>query len=84
VQQLSAERQQDFASPISQKAEEANTNEAMRQHMEKKAAQKLFGAHGHQLLLAAVGVILPAESDLVIRESNDPVVGDSHPMGVAG
>jgi len=35
MQQLLAERQQGFARAISHKAEEANTNEAMRERMEK-------------------------------------------------
>jgi hypothetical protein len=52
--------------------------------MEKKAAQKLFRCHCHQLLFAAVRVILPAERDLAIGEGNDPVVGDGDTMCVAG
>ena len=56
----------------------------MRQHMEKKAAQKLLCCHGHQLLFAAVGVILPAEGNLTISEGNEPVVGDGDTMCIAG
>ena len=31
-----------------------------------------------------MGIILPAESDLVMFESHEAVVGDGHAMGVAG
>jgi len=56
----------------------------MGKHMEKKAAQKLFRCDGHQLLFAAMRIILPAEGDLAISEGNDPVVGDGHTMCIAG
>jgi hypothetical protein len=56
----------------------------MRQHMEKKAAQELLRRDGHQLLFAAVRVILPAESDLAISEGDNPVVGNNDAMCVAG
>ena len=83
VQQLLAERQHSFTSAISQKTEETNANEAMWEYMEKKAAQKLLCCHCHELLFAAVGVILPAERHLIIGEVYDPVVGDGDAMGVA-
>ena len=56
----------------------------MGKHMQKKAAQKLLCCHGHQLLFAAVGVIFPAEGNCIIGEVDEPVVGDSDAMGVAG
>ena len=52
--------------------------------MEKKTAQELFCGHCHELLLAAVRVIFPAESDLAIGEGNNPVVGNRNAMCVAG
>ena len=41
-QQLLANRQQGFAPAVRQEAEKADTRKAMREHMQKKAAQKLF------------------------------------------
>ncbi len=79
-----AERQESFTAASGKEAEEANTNEAMWKDMEKKAAQELFRCHGHQFLLAAMRIILPAESDLAISERDNPVVGDSNAMCVAG
>ena len=56
----------------------------MREHMEKEAAQKLFRRYCHQLLFAAMRIILPAERDLAIGKGNDPMVGDGDAMCVAG
>lgn len=52
--------------------------------MQEKAAQKLLRSHCHELLLAAVRVVLPPESDVAICEGNNPVVGDGNAMCVAG
>ena len=83
-QQLLAERQQRLAAAVCQEAEEADAYKAMWKHMEKKAAQKLLCCHCHQFLFAAVGVILPAESDLTIGEVDEPMVGNRDAMCVAG
>jgi hypothetical protein len=52
--------------------------------MEKEAAQKLLGGEGHLSLLIAVGIVLPAEGDLILLEGHKTVVGDGHAMGIAG
>jgi len=52
--------------------------------VEQEAPQKFLGGHRHQPLLAFVGIVFPAESDLAIGEVHDPVVGDGDPMRVAG
>src|SRR4051812_23017073 len=56
----------------------------MGKHMKKEAAQKLLCCDRHQLLFAAVSVILPAERHEAIGEVNDSMIGDSDTMGVAG
>jgi hypothetical protein len=83
AQQLPAERQQDLALTVCQEAEEADADEAMWKHMEEKAAQKLFRSHCHELLLAAVRVVLPTKGDSIIGKGNNPMVGDGHPMCIA-
>jgi hypothetical protein len=55
----------------------------MWKHMEKEAAQKLLCCDGHQLLFAAVSVILPAKRHLTISEVYEPVIGDGDAMDVA-
>jgi hypothetical protein len=52
--------------------------------VEQETAQELLRAERHDFLLISVGIILPAESNLIIRESYEAVVGDGHAMSVAG
>ena len=52
--------------------------------MEQEAAQELLRTERHHSLLITVGIILPTESNLVMRESHEAMVGDGHAMGVAG
>ena len=52
--------------------------------MEKEAPQKLLGGEGHRSLLIAVGIVLPAEGDLIMLEGHKTVVGDGNAMGIAG
>jgi len=56
----------------------------MWKHVVKKAAQKLLRCNCHQLLFAAVSVILPPERHLIIGEVYEPMIGDGDAMGVAG
>ena len=51
--------------------------------MEQEAAQELVDRQSHQPLLVAVSGISPAEGDVTVGESNEPVVGDSDAMGIA-
>jgi hypothetical protein len=84
LQQSPAEGQQFAAAPVREEAAEADTDKAPRQGVEQETPQKLFGGHGHQPLLALVGIIFPAEGDLAIRKVHNPVIGDGHAMRVAG
>ena len=52
--------------------------------MQKEATQELIGCHSHELLLAAVSIVFPAERYLTIGEVYEPMIGDSDTMGVAG
>ena len=84
MQQLPAERQESFTAAISQEAEEADAHKAMGKHMKKEAAQKLLCCDRHQLLFAAVSIILPAKRHLSIGKVYDPMIGDGDAVGVAG
>lgn len=55
----------------------------MWEYMKKEAPQKLLCGDRHELLLAGVGVVLPAKGDLTVGEVNNPVVGDCHTMCIA-
>jgi hypothetical protein len=66
------------------KAERANSDKAAGQDVEQEAAQELLRIEQHGSLLISVGIILPAETNLVMLESHKAMVGDGHAMGVAG
>ena len=69
---------------MGEETEEADTDETARERVQQKAPQELLGGECHQTSFAAVDIILPAEGDLAVRESDQPVVGDGDPVGVAG
>ena len=69
--------------PVGEVAEVADAHEAAGQQVQEKAAQELFDRQGHELLLVAMSGVSPAEGDVVIGESNQPVVGDGDAMGVS-
>ena len=52
--------------------------------MQQEAAQKLGCVEGHHSLVISVGIILPAEGDMVVLEGDEAMVGDGDAMGVAG
>src|SRR5260370_25340374 len=63
---------------------EASAHNPGRQCGEQEPPQKLLGGDGHQALLAVVGIIFPAKSDLAIGNVDNPMVGDSDAMRVPG
>lgn len=67
---------------MGEKTEVADAHEAGGKHVEQKASQELVHGQGHEALLVAVGGVSPAEGDLVARQGNETMVGDSHPMSV--
>jgi len=50
--------------------------------MQEEAAKELFDRQGHEPLLVAVSGVSPAEGDVSVGESNQPVVGDGDAVGV--
>jgi hypothetical protein len=52
--------------------------------VEQETAQELLRGEGHLSLLITVGIILPAESNPVMFEGHETVIGDGDAMGVAG
>ena len=69
---------------VGKKAVVANPHEATGEHVEKEPAKKLEWVEAHGSLNVVVGVVLVAESDLTVVEGDEPLVGDSDPMGVSG
>ena len=52
------------------------------QQVQEEAAQELIDRQGHEPLLVAVSGVAPAEGDVALGESNQPVVGDGDAVGV--
>ena len=83
----SKERQRSSATlrpAVGEESEVADANESARQNMKQEAAQELMSGNGHDLLLAAVGIVSPAEGDAIVFKGHESMVGDGHAMGVAG
>ena len=62
----------------------ANADQAAGQNVEQKTAQELMGGNSHELLLAAVRIVSPAEGDTAVFKGHEAMVGDGDAMGVAG
>ena len=83
-EQALAEGQEGGATAIGQEAERADADKAAGQDVKQEAAQELLGTERHPSLLISVGIILPAESNLVMLERHEAMVGDGYAMGIAG
>ena len=83
-EQSLTEGQDSATAAIGQEPERADADKAAGQDVEQEAAQELLRTERHHSLLITVGIILPAESDLVMFESHEAVVGDGDAMGIAG
>ena len=82
AEQSTAQGKECSAVAVGEETEVADADEARRQQMEQKAAQELIDREGHESLLVAVRGIPPAESDLVLGESDQPGVGNGDAMSV--
>ena len=54
------------------------------ENMQQESAQELMCGNSHDLVLAAVCIVSPAEGDMIVLEGDETMVGDGHAMGVAG
>src|SRR5262249_56551198 len=57
--------------------------EAIRQHMDQKAADELSAVERHRFLPVAVTIVLPAEADLAVVDRQQSIVGDGDAVRVA-
>jgi hypothetical protein len=71
------------AMAVSHEAEMTNAMETVGQRVKKEAANELVGLELYDSCRAVLTVILPAEGDMIVVESNEPAVGDRDAMGVA-
>ena len=73
-----------LSASIREEARKADTDEPSRQDMRQEATQELFSGHRHFALLAAVGVVLPPETDFAVGHIQNPMIGDGDAVGLAG
>jgi hypothetical protein len=83
-EQALTEGQESGAPAVGQETERADADKAAGQDVEQEAAQELLRTERHRSLLITVGIIVPTESNLVMLESHEAMVGDGYAMGVAG
>jgi len=77
---------------IGQKAEVTDTHEAIGEHVEEKTADELLGIEEHRfqpVFVSSIPVppeadqpLAEAKSDLAVFDGEDPVIGQSHAVGV--
>jgi hypothetical protein len=79
-EQLTAQRESVGAESVGEESEMPDSDESLRQYVQEEAAQELGGVQRHFALLAAVSIILPAESNALAIERQQAVIRDSDPM----
>jgi hypothetical protein len=75
--------QQLFAEAVGEQAVATDAYEAFWQHVQEEAVQEADGVEGHDALLAAMGIIAPAEADALTVEGGEAVIADGHAVGGA-
>ena len=83
-QQRAALREFRLAYPIAQGAKVAHPVEPVRWDVQHEPPQEFHGLERHGAQAVAALVVLVAEGHLAILQGDEPVVGDCHPMRVAG
>ena len=78
-----AESELGCAMAVGHEAEVADTVEPIRQGVKEKAANELAGFELDDFGGAALTVILPSESDMIVVEGDEAAVGDSDTVSVA-
>ena len=68
---------------VGQEAKGTDANKAGA-HMQQETAQEFLGLDRHHSLVISVGIISPAEGDLVVGEGDQAMVGDGDAVSVAG
>ena len=84
AEQLAAASEGGLPSSVGEEAEVADADQSFGQNVKKKSTQELIGRNGHDLVLAAVSIVSPAEGDAIVLEGHETMVGDGYSMGVAG
>jgi|SRR5580658_446909 hypothetical protein len=84
AEQSAATFKRSTPSAVGEESEVSDAHQAARQNVKQEAAQELMSGNRHDLLLAAVSIVSPAEGNAIVLKGHEPMVGDGHAMGVAG
>ena len=71
-------------SAVGEETEVADANQTPGQNVEEETAQELMGGNGHDLLLATVGVVSPAERDAIVLEGHEAMVNLAKALNSGG
>ena len=83
VEQPATERELGGALAVGEEAVVADAMEAVRQGVQQEAADELVGVKRHELGLAVMAIILPAEGDLGVGQADQAGVGDGDAVRVS-
>ena len=83
VEQPAAERELGGALAVREEAVVADAMEAVRQGVQQEAPDELIGRKRHELGLAVMAIILPAEGDFGIGQADQAGVGDGDAVCVS-
>ncbi len=68
---------------IGEEAIVPDPHEALGEHVEQKPTDKLLDREAHHLHFVAMSVVPPTETDLAVLASEEALVTNSDPMGIA-
>src|ERR1700719_3996390 len=84
AEQNAATFERNTSSTVGEESEVSDANHALGQNVDEETSQELMGGNGHYLLLAAAGIVSPAERDAIVCEGHEAMVGDGDAVSVAG
>ena len=84
AEQSAAAFERSAPSAVGEESEVADAHQSAGQNVKQETAQELMSGNSHDLLLAAVSIVSPAERDVLVLEGHEALVGDGHAMGIAG
>lgn len=74
----------DLAIAVGEETVVADAHESFGKHVQEEATNELLGLQSHGSLALLVSVVFPAEDDLFWMDGEEAMVGDGHPVGIAG
>ena len=83
AQQLAAACEGGLPSSVGKQPEVTDADQPFGQDVKKKSAQELIYRNSHDLVLAAVCIVSPAEGDAIVLKGHESMVGDGNAMSVA-